>query len=71
MLYLSIHGCKSFMIIDIGECLIGIHNCSQLCVELDGGYECNCYDGYELRDDGVSCEGIVTHSYVKFAHRAL
>ena len=43
--------------IDIGECLIGSYNCSQICVELDGGYECNCSSGYELRDDGFTCEG--------------
>ena len=45
--------------LDIGECLIGTHNCSQVCVELDGGFECDCFDGYELNDDGVTCDGIV------------
>ena len=44
---------------DIGECLIGTHNCSQVCVELDGGFECACFDGYELNSDGVTCDGIV------------
>jgi len=42
---------------DIGECLIGIHNCSQLCMEQDGGYECRCHDGYELGADKVTCRG--------------
>ena len=43
---------------DIGECLIGTHNCSEVCVELEGGYECDCFsDAYELADDGVTCEG--------------
>ena len=37
---------------------MGTYNCSQICVELDGGYECNCSSGYELRDDGFTCEGI-------------
>ena len=27
-------------------------------MELDGGYECNCSSGYELRDDEFTCEGI-------------
>ena len=27
-------------------------------MELDGGYECSCSSGYELRDDGFTCEGI-------------
>ena len=43
---------------DIGECLIGAYDCSQICVEADGGYECDCYDGYELGFNGVTCEGI-------------
>ena len=45
-------------IIDIGECLVGSHNCSQKCVELDGGYMCDCSDGYELGGDEATCEGI-------------
>ena len=39
------------------ECLNNIHNCSQLCVERDGGFGCDCFDGYELKDDGVTCKG--------------
>ena len=42
---------------DVKECLIGTHNCSQLCEELDGEYECSCYDGYEL-EDNFTCKGI-------------
>ena len=43
---------------DIGECLRGNHNCSQLCVQLDEGFQCDCSNGYELEDDGVTCEGM-------------
>ena len=43
---------------DTGECLIGTHNCSQICVQLDEGYECKCSNGYKLRDDRVTCEGM-------------
>jgi len=42
---------------DVEECLIDTHNCSQLCVELDGGFKCDCSDGYELGNDGITCEG--------------
>ena len=42
---------------DVEECSIGTHNCSQLCVELDGEYECDCSNGYELGDDEFTCEG--------------
>ena len=44
---------------DIRECFIGAHNCSQLCVELEGRYKCRCSDGYELADDQVTCKGMV------------
>ena len=44
--------------LDVGECLMGIHNCSQGCIERMGGFECECDDGYNLEDNGVSCEGI-------------
>ena len=46
---------------DIKECSIGTHNCSQLCIELDGGYRCGCYDGYDLEKDGITCKGIKPH----------
>jgi len=48
-------------VVDIRECHIGTHNCSQLCIELGGGYQCSCTDGYELQDDNTTCEG----KYVK------
>ena len=44
---------------DIKECEIGTHNCSQLCIELPGGFKCSCYHGYQLQaDDNITCEGI-------------
>ena len=33
------------------------HNCSQICVELEGSFNCSCYSGYELQEDGITCEG--------------
>ena len=27
-------------------------------MELDGGYACHCFNGYELGGDGVTCEGM-------------
>jgi len=32
-------------------------------VELDGGFKCDCLDGYELRDDGTACEGVILQLY--------
>ena len=44
-------------VLDIMECNDGLHNCSQVCIELQGEFSCTCYDGYELLEDGVSCKG--------------
>ena len=44
-------------LIDLGECSTGTHNCSQECLELPGGFECDCFPGYELQEDEVTCEG--------------
>ena len=33
------------------------HNCSQMCVELEGSFNCSCYSGYELQENEVTCEG--------------
>ena len=37
--------------------MINDHNCSQICVEVEGSFNCSCYSGYELQDDGATCEG--------------
>ena len=28
-------------------------------MELDGGFKCDCLDGYELGDDKVTCKGTI------------
>ena len=43
--------------LDIPNCMINDHNCSQICVEVEGSFNCSCYSGYELRDDGATCTG--------------
>ena len=43
--------------LDIRNCLIGDHNCSQICVELEGSFSCSCYSGYELQEDKANCGG--------------
>ena len=43
--------------LDISECQSGLHNCSQKCVELEGGFSCACNEGYELDSDQISCKG--------------
>ena len=43
--------------VDIDECTIGVHNCTQdqRCVNTPGDYYCVCFSGYEMI--GGICEG--------------
>ncbi|XP_059143588.1 uncharacterized protein LOC131930938 [Physella acuta] len=41
---------------DINECEYGNKPCSQICENLEGTYECSCYNGYKLDSDGISCQ---------------
>lgn len=34
-----------------------MNSCSQICVNTDGSYECDCQRGYRLSGDGQTCEG--------------
>ena len=43
-----------------------MHNCTQRCIELEGGYICDCNDGYTLNDDGKSCNGTV-HKFCMYS----
>ena len=47
------------LLLDIKECSNRFHNCQQKCVELEGGFSCACFDGFELQNDSVSCKGNV------------
>ena len=42
---------------DIDECKNGNHRCKQICHNTYGSYKCQCYVGYSLMDDRVSCQG--------------
>ena len=44
---------------DINECDVNTDNCSQLCNNTIGSYQCYCEDGYILDSDEHTCNGIV------------
>ena len=52
-----LHWSSYYVTIDIMECMMDGHNCSQICVELEGSFNCSCYSGYELQEDEAACEG--------------
>ena len=41
---------------EVDECVLGAHNCEQLCFNTNGSFVCACRGGYYLKRD-VSCEG--------------
>ena len=47
------------MFIDINECN-GDHKCQHACQNTRGSFTCLCPDGYQLKHDGKTCEGIET-----------
>lgn len=47
--------CNPCPYIDINECN-GANDCSGTCYNTVGSYSCDCPEGKELGDDGVTCE---------------
>ena len=42
--------------IDLDECVTGNADCEQLCVNVAGGFNCDCHFGYLLNDDRKTCQ---------------
>ncbi|XP_035688706.1 fibulin-1-like [Branchiostoma floridae] len=42
--------------LDVDECNTNLNNCSQLCKNTDGSFNCACLDGFDLSADGENCE---------------
>ncbi len=42
---------------DIDECDWNNGNCSQICNNIEGSYDCSCQAGYWLSDDEMTCYG--------------
>ena len=50
--------CNSYsFLLDLDECLTNNGECEHSCTNIDGSYECSCNPGYEIGNDGKSCEG--------------
>ena len=45
------------IVADINECLINNGDCSQLCINQQGGAQCGCERGYRLSGDMKTCLG--------------
>lgn len=41
---------------DIDECMLNMNTCAHNCINSIGSYNCSCYNGYKLEQNG-SCYG--------------
>ena len=48
---------------DIDECSTGKHNCSHICSNTYGGFDCSCYQGYTLLADKSTCQGKINYDW--------
>lgn len=37
---------------------MGIHGCSDICINTPGSYKCQCSEGYTLAPDRMTCDSI-------------
>ena len=54
------HNDSTFL--DDDECLLGTSNCSQLCDNTPGSFNCLCRAGFSLSQDGITCDGMYVRS---------
>ena len=59
-----VHCTKLLTYSDIDECTLNIDDCDQLCVNDNGSYHCECYDGYFRDNNSASCVGKCIAKYV-------
>ena len=45
--------------VEINECTMNTDDCEQECINIEGGFRCDCFEGYILDDNGRNCLGIV------------
>ena len=42
---------------DVNECTRFLHNCTQICINTIGSFNCSCQNGFNLQNDSRSCVG--------------
>ena len=51
--------------------MTGDHNCTQVCVDVEGSFNCSCYSGYELQEDGATCTGSYLNKVPTYVNRKM
>ena len=44
--------------VEINECTLNTDDCQQECINVVGGFQCGCYEGYSLNSDLRTCSGM-------------
>ena len=47
--------------VEINECSLNTDDCQQECININGGFRCDCFDGYTLNSDLKTCAGIARY----------
>ncbi|XP_035672972.1 polycystic kidney disease and receptor for egg jelly-related protein-like [Branchiostoma floridae] len=56
---------------DVDECAAGTDNCAQVCENTDGGFNCSCWPGFTLQDNGQYCDGPKIDLYMELQWQAM
>ena len=48
-----------YVCLDVEQCAVNNGGCQQRCIEQDSGFECSCYSGFVLNNDGITCSGLL------------
>ena len=43
--------------LDVDECCNELDSCDHNCHDVNGSYYCSCDEGYDLNDNGYTCDG--------------
>ena len=54
---------QEFFSADIDECLVNNGGCAHFCTNTIGSFECSCYQGHQLAEDGFTCFGMYVGSF--------
>ena len=49
--------------VDIDECTNGVAQCSHICHNKPGSFQCSCLDGFKLTADNQTCDGMYLNEY--------
>nr|VZI15896.1 unnamed protein product [Spirometra erinaceieuropaei] len=56
---------KKVIYSEVSQCAITDHGCEHLCVDIPGGYKCQCNDDFELLPDKKSCQSLACGGYLR------